>query len=126
MPPGSARNLAVYGGSRDPKRRSRYRYEVDVDSPYRRLRPDERIEKITASTEATVSEIKAQIDGEYQRHVDMSAERAFQQRYSELMDLHGIVDDYVPATRLMLWMRCGRPRTSSPRTIRTRCWCRSP
>jgi hypothetical protein len=77
---------------------SGYRYEVDVDSPYRRLRPDERIEKITASTEATVSEIKAQIDGEYQRHVDMSAERAFQQRYSELMDLHGIVDDYVPAT----------------------------
>jgi hypothetical protein len=62
------------------------------------LTAQERIDKIAAQQDMTVSEIKAQIEGEHQRHVDMNAERAFQQRYSELMELHGIVDDYVPAT----------------------------
>jgi hypothetical protein len=81
---------------------SGYRYEVDVVSPYRQLRPDERIEKITASTEATVSEIKAQIEGEYQRNVESAAERAFQERYQELLDAHGVVEDYSAYPRRVL------------------------
>jgi hypothetical protein len=77
---------------------SGYSFEVDVESGYRRLTPQERIDRITASSQATVSEIKAQIEGEYQRRVERDAERAFQKRYSELMELHGIVDDFVPRT----------------------------
>jgi hypothetical protein len=77
---------------------SGYRFEVDTEGRFRSLTAQERIDKIAAQQDMTVSEIKAQIEGEHQRHVDMNAERAFQQRYSELMELHGIVDDYVPAT----------------------------
>jgi primosomal protein N'' len=77
---------------------SGYRFEVDTEGRFRSLTAQERIDKIAAQQDMTVSEIKAQIEGEHRRHVDMNAERAFQQRYSELMELHGIVDDYMPAT----------------------------
>jgi hypothetical protein len=81
-----------------PKDLSGFRYEVDTDGVFRPLSAQERIDKIARSQVASVSEIRAQIEGEDRRHVEAQAERVFQERYSELMELHGIVDDFVPAT----------------------------
>jgi hypothetical protein len=83
--------LRVMGLSPPPRVKAQKEYLTGVDQES----PPADLSGFTysAGSDMTVTEIQAKAVADERRYVNAEAQRAFQKRYQELLDAHGIVED---------------------------------